>query len=258
MKEKKDKAYYDKIKREVLSEDEIAQGREYMEFYRESWLDKDNRNLFNKWQDAEMYWEGEANVQQYEDDPACNTNIVHPNVEGQVILTVEKDASIEPYAIRPSAKSYLEPVRIMLEWIKENNNHRSKTDVLARRFYKFGSAIVRVLFNPDFLEGAGLPEYEPCNPAYVFFDPNVVDVYHVNDGKFCGEVITKPISWAKSMYGERADAIMPGYNPIENAQYFGEDEGQSTNKQNYIHVFIFIREDDELRFVEMSACGVII
>jgi len=253
----KDREYYNNIKKETMSEDEIKLGSECMGYYREAWTDKDNRKLFDVWQEVETYWEGEANTQEYEDDPACNTNIVHPHIEGQVVLMVDKEAAVEPYAIKPSARTYLEPVRIMLEWIKENNNHKSKTDILARRLLKYGSGIIRVLFNPDFLDGAGIPEYEPCHPAYVFFDPNVTNVYHINEGKYAGEVITKPISWAKDVYGEKANAIMPGYNPIEDAQLFNENTKNSNNEQ-YIHVIIFIREKDELRFIEMSSCGVIL
>jgi hypothetical protein len=59
-------------------------------------------------------------------------------------------------------------------------------------------------------------------------------------------------------YGDKAKAIMPGYNPIEDSQILGESDGLSINNQQYIHMFMFIREKDELRFVEMSACGVIL
>jgi hypothetical protein len=256
--EEKAKDYFERMKSELMTEEQRELGERMLKYYRDSWHDKDNRGLFDTWQECERYWEGDVNEPEYEDDPASNTNIVHPHIEGQVVLMVDKHTTIEPYAIRPSARPFLNASRVMLNWIKENNKHRQKMDVTARRLVKFGTAVIWVLFNPDYMDGFGLPEYESSHPAYTFFDKDVVDIYHVQDGKYAGMILTKPIAWAKRKFGDVADAIAPGYNPTEDAQLFGEGDGNATDSGMYIHIIMFEKTGDELRFVEMSGDGVIL
>ncbi len=249
---------YEDMKTALLTEEELERGRKNLDYYREAWMDKDNRGLFDTWQECERYWEGNVNEPEYDDDPASNTNITHPTIEGQVVLMVDKHTAIDTYKIRPSAQPFLKPARIMLNWIKENNSHRDKQDEVIRRFLKFGNGIIRVLFNPKFLDGFGIPEYDSCHPAYVFFDPNIVSPRKIQEGRFVIETVTKSTHWAERVFGERAKAIEPGYNPIEDAQMYGEDEGNAMDSHMYIHMFVFERTEKGIRFMEQSACGVIL
>ena len=249
---------YEIMKMDLLTEEELCTARKNLEYYQQSWMDKENRGLFDKWQESERYWEGNVNQPEYDDDPASNTNIVHPTIEGQVTLMVDKHTDISTYPIKPSARPFLKPTRIMLSWIKENNHHRAKTDELVRRFKKFGTGIVRVLFNPNFLDGFGIPEYEPCHPAYTFFDPNITSMRHIQDGQFAIETVPKSKQWAERVYGERAKAIEPGYDPIQSAMMYGEGDGNTVDSKMYIHMFVFERTEKGIRFMEQSACGVLL
>ncbi len=279
---------------DVQSEEDNKLADKLLDWYRSSYLDKDNRGLFDKWETIDAYWEGDANEAESDTDPASNTNIINPNVEGQVAYLIEQNLAVQTKGRGPSDVPFADMARIVLEFVKDQNKMRRKLDVHERRRMKFGTGIFRVLFDPDQLDEMGLPVIEPCNPAYVFTDPNITDVYKVNEGRFLIETMPKSISSARQslIYDEDlVDAIEPGYEPMFTSMLFGEDEGEndSLSKDHYLHMLVWFRDkvpvkdkdkdDDEetgdtdddkpekkkktkyewrMRLVEMSGCGVIL
>lgn len=256
----------DKRRYDVMDEQQVKEADKFLDWFRSAWTDKENRGLFDKWESIDLYWEGEANPPESDTDPASNTNIVNPNIEGQVAYLVEQNIAIEAKPRGPSDKPWADRAVMVMEFCKEQNKMRRKLDVHERRRKKFGTGIFRVLFDPDKLEGFGLPCIEPCNPAYVFFDPTVTDIYRIQEGRFVIEYVNRSINYARENYDkELVDAIEPGFHPAESDMIFGEEDGESDaiSRDSYLHMFIFTRykdEDDELRLrlVEMSGCGVIL
>jgi len=259
----------------VMTPEECQFADKLLDWYRSAWMDKENRGLFEKWERMDLYWEGDANEPESDTDPASNTNIINPNVEGQVAYLIEQNLAIQARGRGPSDVPFADTVRIILEFVKERNKMRRKLDVHERRRKKFGTGIFRVLFDPDMLDGMGLPWIEPCNPAYVFPDPNITDVYRINEGRFLIETMMKSISWAREsgMYDEdRVNAIQPGYEPMETQWVFGEEDGESDeiSRDHYLHMLVWFRdkvevEDEDgkrtewrMRLVEMSGDGIIL
>jgi len=259
----------------VMTPEECQFADKLLDWYRSAWMDKENRGLFEKWERMDLYWEGDANQPESDTDPASNTNIVNPNVEGQVAYLIEQNLAIQARGRGPSDVPFADTVRIILEFVKERNKMRRKLDVHERRRKKFGTGIFRVLFDPDMLDGMGLPVIEPCNPAYVFPDPNITDIYRINEGRFLIETMMKSISWAREsgMYDiDRVNAIQPGYEPMETQWVFGEEDGESDeiSRDHYLHMLVWFRdkvevEDEDgkrtewrMRMVEMSGDGIIL
>ena len=237
---------------EIMSEEEIRLAERLMGYYVSSWQDKSRRGLFDLWEKVESYWEGNPRLPESENDPNSNINFVHPNVEGQVALLMEQNIAVSVSPVGPSDAPFASTVQTILEWVKDKNKLKRKLDLHERRREKFGTGIFRVLYDPDAVQGFGLPVIEACNPAYVFVDPNITDVYKINDGAFIIETLNKPISWAKERFGDRADVIKPGFHPAEDF-IFGESVGE-----NYIHILAWIRAEGQIRLVQMSGCGVIL
>jgi hypothetical protein len=257
---------YQKRKHEVMSEEERTLAEKNLDFYRSAHKDKDNRGLFDKWESIDLYWEGDANPPESDTDPASNTNIVNSNIEGQVAYLVEQNIAIEAKPRGPSDRPFKERAVIVMEFVKEQNRMKRKLDVHERRRKKFGTGIFRVLFDPDKLDGMGLPVIDPCNPAYVMTDPTITDVYRYQEGRFIIDVVNRSLNYARENYDEElANAIEPGYHPMEAPYLFGEESGQTDeiSKDSYLHMFVFTRyktKDGErrLRLVEQSGCGVIL
>lgn len=258
-----DKEHYDNMKSEVMEDSEIQFSNRLLDYYNSSYRDKEERGLFDKWEEIESYWEGNVNLPEKDSDPASNVNIIHPNIEGQVALLVEQNIAVEVQPQGVSDIAFAETTEIILNWILRKNRMKRKLDVHERRREKFGTGIFRVLFDPDKYEGMGLPIIEPCNPAYVFPDPNVTDMYKVDEGRFMIETVNKSIEWAKNntrFDEDRVRAIMPNYMPNESEYLFGEDDGQTDDisRDNYLHMFVWIKDKTKLRLIEMSACGIIL
>lgn len=258
---------YSKRKMEVMSQEERDLAERYLDLYRSAHQDKENRGLFDKWELIDLYWEGEANPPESDTDPASNTNIVNPNIEGQVAYLVEQNIAIEAKPRGPSDRPWKDRAVMTMEFVKERNRMRRKLDVHERRRKKYGTGVFMVLFNPDALDEMGLPEIHVCHPAYTFFDPTITDVYRFQEGRFVILVLNRSLNYAREHYDEDlVSAIEPGYHPMEEDFFlFGEDAGETDDisRDSYLHMFVFTRYKDSegerrLRLVEMSGCGVIL
>lgn len=226
----------------VMTQEQIKLADKIMDWYRDAYMEKDDRGIFEKMEAAELYWEGEANPPESDNDPASNTNIVNSTIEGQVAYLVEQNIAIEAKARGPSDLPFRNKAVNLMEWCKDQNKMRRKLDVHERRRKKFGTGIFRVLFEPDMLDGLGLPWIEPVNPAYVFPDPVISDIYKIQQGRFLIESINRSIESAREQFGdELADAITPGYTPMEYADMFDEFDGDEglVARDHYLHWLVW-------------------
>lgn len=226
----------------VMSQEQVELADKIMDWYRDAYQEKDDKGIFEKMETAELYWEGEANPPESDNDPASNTNIVNSTIEGQVAYLVEQNIAIEAKARGPSDLPFRNKAVNLMEWCKDQNRMRRKLDVHERRRKKFGTGIFRVLFEPDKLDGLGLPWIESVNPAYVFPDPVISDIYKIQDGRFLIESLNRSVESAREQFGdELADAITPGYTPMEYADMFGEFDGDEglIAKDHYLHWLVW-------------------
>jgi len=276
--ERSQKEIYNEKRKMIMNEEEFNEANKIMMWYRAAWEDKDDRKIFQLYNLIEAYWEGESNQPQFIGDPASNTNIVHPNIETIVSLTVDKNIAVEVTGKSPSEQQYLKPIRAILEFIMEKSDIVTKMYSFTRRLAKFGTGVYRVIFDPTLLDYTGLPMIDEINPAYILIDPNIVDMRDIEDAEFIIEPRLKSIESARRRFGDdKANAICPGYDPMYNATVFGEEPGGSRelSRLYYIHFFVWFKEYEEverseadesgsvyveselkMRLIEMSACGV--
>jgi hypothetical protein len=249
---------YDK-RSAFMEEYDINEYDKFIDWYMSAWNDKENRGLLDHFAKMDDYWEGDVNLPEDDNDPGSSTNIVHPNIEGEIASLIDSNISIRVKAVGPSDLPFIDVTRVMLTWCIEQNKMKRKLDVHERRRKKFGTGIFRLLFDYEFQDEFGLPTLEPVNPAYIHVDPNITNIYKIQDAEFIIESTNKSIAWARRKYGdEKADAIIPGYDPVERGdRLFGEDDGDTLSADNFIHLYVWFRdEDDEMVLVQCSACGV--
>lgn len=247
----------------IRYEDNVDESQKYIDYFRSAYDSKDSRELNELWQKCNSYWEGNTNIQETENDPASNINIVHPMVEGQVALLGENNISIEIIPLTPTTMDYQHEIHSLLTWILEKNKPIKKMDIHNRHFIKFGNGIYRVCFDNSALNGFGLVSFDPINPAYIFVDPNITDPTKIQDAEFIIYVSFRSLFWAQNNPNfdkEIAKEIMPGYEPIQEVDLFGLRDGENDtfSRKNYFHLEIWTKEDGKLRKVEMSADGKIL
>ena len=247
----------DAKRRSLMTEKEIAEAEQFLEWYRRAYQDKCRLNLPNKWADVDKYWEGDLEEPVDEADPASNTNITNSHVEGVTTLLCDQSISIQVDPREPGDRPFCDMVRTLADYIKERNKMYRKIDVHERRRDKYGTGIFKVLWNFDKLDGKGMPDIVTINPDRFFVDPAITDVQYLQEGQYCIEVRNRSIYSAMQEFGEDlADAIIPNLDPVQNIIVENEED-------QYVHMYVWTRYKDkegnrQLRLVEMSGDGVIL
>lgn len=249
-------------RQKLLGSEEEKKAITMLDNYRSAFEAKDNVGLFNEMELAERYWSGDFGVPEDFDDPGSNTNIINTNVETQVASMVDQSIDIELKPYEPADKPYVEKARLILDRIKDINQLPKKVERHERRLDKFGTGILRVMYNKKLMDGLGCPEITVCNPAYIFPDPNIVNLDDMEEAEFIIETIPKSLYWAEKKFGkERAWAIAPGYNPIENSFVFRENHEANYDVagDHYLHILYWCKtKGGKLRLIQLSGCGIIL
>ena len=203
------------------------------------------------------YWEGRVNRAESENDPGSNTNIVHPNVEGQVATLIEQNISVTPVPVTPQDVEFAETVRIILEFIMDKNRLIRKLDIHERRREKYGTGIFRVTFDPAALGGQGMPIIDNVSPQALYIDPCITDPYRLSEAEFIIERIKKSVYWAREHFGsDVAEKIKPNFDPAADSpddEIFPEGDSDW-----YIHLLVWTNRGGRLRLVEMTGCGIVL
>ena len=240
---------------------EMEETAKLIDNYRSAFEAKDNLGLFTEMELAERYWSGDFDAPDDYDDPGSNTNIINTNIETQVASMVDQSIDVELKPYEPADKPYVQKARLIIDRIKDINKLPKKIERHERRLDKFGTGIFRVMYNKK-LDKIGCPEIVVCNPAYVFPDPNIVNIDDLQEAEFIIETIPKSIYWAEQKFGkERAWAIAPGYNPIDSTFVFRDnyEANYEVAGDHYLHILYWTHtKNGKLRLIQLSGCGIVL
>ena len=249
-------------RQKLFGSEEFEKTLPMLDNYRAAFEAKENVGLFAEMELAERYWSGDFGVPEDFDDPGSNTNIINTNIETQVASMVDQSIDIELKPYEPADKPYVKKARLILDRIKDANHLPKKIERHERRKDKFGTGIFRVMYNKKLIDKIGCPEIYVCNPAYVFPDPNITQIDDLQEAEFIIETIPKSLYWAEEKFGkERAWAIAPGYNPIENAFVFRENHEANFDVagDHYLHILYWCKtKNGKLRLIQLSGCGIVL
>lgn len=246
-------------RKEIMTEDEIELGQKIVDNFKEAYEYKQGQGVFKDMAIAESYWSGEFKNQP--EDAIANTNIINTNIETQVADLMDQNIDVEPIPFDPTDAPYVSRVRKIANKIIEINNMPIKMQRITRRFKKFGHGWIRVLYNPDLLEGIGCPEIESISSANIYPDPAILRPDDINKGRFFIEAFPATIYWAEKTFGmKKASAIYPGYKPYEHDLKFHGD--MDTTDERYMHILYWCKYEENgrerLRLIQCSGCGVIL
>lgn len=250
-------------RKKVMTEEQEELGRKIIDNYLESYRKKEREGIFNDMEIAEMYWSGEFGNKT--DDRLANTNIINTNIETQVADLMDQSIDIQLRPFDPSDSPYIKRARMIGDKILEVNKMPLKMQKIIRRFKKFGHGWIRVLYNPDLLEGLGCPEITSVSSASIFPDPAISNIEDIDKGRFFIEAFPASIYWAEQTFGmEKASAIYPDFKPYSGVKInklFGDNI--DTTGETYYHIMYWTKYRDKdgkekLRLIQASGCGVIL
>lgn len=238
------------------NKEELAQ--KYLDFYHRAVDDMERQGIYDKIKLFDKYWQGKQREPRSENDPCSNTNIIHPTVEGQVALLCEQNITVNALPVSPSEVPFAERATQILEFVKNRNKMERVIEVHERRREKYGTGILRCVYDPDLLSGAGLPVIECVPNQNLLVDPCITDALKLNEAEFIIERVVKSVFWAKQVYGEEvASQIEENYFPYGECDVFGEEDTDGENAK-YLHLLVWTCDGGKLRLVEMSADGTIL
>lgn len=247
----------------VMTESERKLADDITRNFREAYIAKERAGVFKDMETAEAYWSGE--FENKSTDVNANTNIINANIETQVADMLDQNIDVEPRAYEPTDLPYIPLARKILDRIIDANKMPIKLQRVVRRMKKFGSGWIKVMFNPNMLDGFGCPEITSVSTANVFPDPSVVTIEDIHKGRFFVETITASIYWAEQTFGmEKASAIYPGFKPYQDTLDKLNGDDIDTTGENYMHLLYWCKYVDEktgkskLRLIQASGCGIIL
>lgn len=246
----------------VMTEDERKLGEKILQDFREAYNAKAAAGVFKDMEIMEAYWSGE--FVNKTSDVCANTNIINTNIETQVADMMDQNIDVEPRPYDPSDAPYMTRVRRIADRILDANKMPLKVQRIMRRCKKYGSGWIKVMFNPDMLDGVGCPEITSVSTANVFPDASVFNVDDINKGRYFIEAYTASIYWAEQTFGmEKASAIYPSFKPYMQDLNMMNTDNLDTTGENYLHILYWTKYKDKngkekLRLIQCSGCGVIL
>ncbi len=161
-----------------------------------------------RWAKEEEAYAGDQDIET--NQPNSRVNIVNANIEGQVAALVEQNLAVSTKGEGPSDQRFAEWGRIGLDWTLRKNHVKRILDRHERRRELFGTAWLKLHFDPDAVKGFGLATVT-CPPLEAMFvDGKVTDPFRLQEADYVAEVMERGKEWAVEEYGDMAEAIHYG------------------------------------------------
>lgn len=217
------------------------------QLFREAWDAKQQLGLYQIWRKCDDYKRGRQNPKQSEDHPGSTTNITHRIIESQIADLVDKPYSVAAKGWEPGDDMFSEQAQNLMDFILYRNSFIEKLNTSEHDRLELGTTIIKVWFEPDELDGRGLPVFEPISPANFFPDPKVKNVWDFQKGEFVIHATPKPLSWFRKNF-ERGKYVQREVSiPYDPQQTFTDDrtdEVHTSTSQKALLLECYLRDEE--------------
>jgi hypothetical protein len=192
-----------------------------------------------------------------ENDPNSFDPIILPVIEGQTATMSEKNISASVKGEGYSDQKFAHTGQILTDFAYRHIRIRSRIKEGVRRYLKFGNGCFAIGWNPDALDGFGLPEWRTPQPGKVFVDGKIKNLLDSEKAEYIIEEIGSfSILSARREYGDdKADAVALG-----NTQSDFNGTETHDDKDGFTKLYVWTRNNDEgnLQRLEISLCGIML
>lgn len=168
--------------------------------FRQAWDAKQQLNLVQRWRMYDDYKAGRQNPKQSEEHPGSVTNLIHRIIESQIADLVDKPYSSSAKGWEPGDDMISEQAQNMIDFVLTRNNFKEIINLSEHDRLELGTTIIKVWFDPDELDGRGLPKLEIVGPENFFPDPKVTAPHLLNNAEFVIHATPKPLSWFRRAF----------------------------------------------------------
>lgn len=193
----------------------------------------------------------------YENDPNSFDPITLPVVEGQVSAMTEKFISASVKGEGYSDQKFAHMVQILTDFAYRNIRIKSKVKQGIRRYVLTGTGCFSLGWNPDDLDGFGLPDWRTPQISKVFIDGKIKNMMDFQKAEYIIEEIGSfSIMSARKEYGDDiASAIQLGNADPDFDGSISQDDNDSFTK---LHVWTRNNKEGNLQLIEISYCGILL
>lgn len=229
------------------TDEEREEALRVQHLFRQAWDAKQQLSLNQIWQKCDDYKHNRQNPKQSPDHPGSVTNVIHRVVENQISDLLDKPYSSTAKGEEPGDDMFSEQAQHVIDYILDRNKMEEKMNQSEHDRLELGSAIVKVWFDKDELDGKGLPVFEVVSPANFFPDPKVHHTQNLQRGEFIIHALPKPLSWFRKNFKRgkyvRREVAIP-YNPEQVFSDDRADEVHVSTSQKALLLECYMRDDN--------------
>lgn len=182
------------------TKEEMDEAMRVQRLFRAAYTAKYALNLPEKWRTFDDYKHARFGMPENAEDPNSSTPVIHPIIESQIADLIDRNYAVQAKGVEISDDLYATQVQHLLEFVLSKNQFKRKLELAEHDRLELGTAIYKVYFDPDDLDGRGLPKFEVVNPANFFPDPKVQAPYLIQDAEFIIHAVPRPLSWFRKQF----------------------------------------------------------
>jgi len=192
-----------------------------------------------------------------ENDPNSFDPLILPVVEGQTASMSDKNISASVKGEGYSDQKFAHVGQILTDFAYRNIRIKSKVKQGIRRYIMFGTGCFAIGWNPDALDGFGLPDWRTPQISKVFVDGKIKNLLDIEKAEYIIEEIGSfSILSARKDYGDDiANAVSLGNTDpdFDGSQTFDDKDGFTK-----LHVWTRNNEEGNLQRLDISLCGIML
>ena len=192
-----------------------------------------------------------------ENDPNSFDPLILPVVEGQTASMSDKNISASVKGEGYSDQKFAHTGQILADFAYRNIKIKSKVKQGIRRYILFGTGCFAIGWNPDALDGFGLPDWRTPQISKVFVDGKIKNLMDVEKAEYIIEEIGSfSILSARKEYGDDiANAVQLGNLAPE---FDGADSMDDKDGFTKLHVWTRNNDEGNLQRLDISLCGIML
>lgn len=216
------------------------------ELFRGAYEAKDQMDLMEKWATFDDYKHGLQNPSQNAEHPGSVTNIIHPIIESEISDLTDKPFSTIAEGHEPGDDMFAEDVQHALDFVLQRNQFPVKLDISEHDRLELGTTAIKVFFDPDALDGRGLPTFEIVSPANFFPDPKWTGAHLLQECEFIIHAVPRPLSWIRAKFPKlgkyvKRETTCP-YDPDLDTQNFKTDEVEVSTSEKALLIECYMKD----------------
>jgi len=248
------KSAFQSARDKVNTKDKQERADFYITKYRQ--LKSEMQSALEDWEEIEKLYRCERDKKS-ENDPDSFDPLILPVVEGQTASMSDKNISASVKGEGYSDQKFAHVGQILTDFAYRNIRIKSKVKQGIRRYILFGTGCFAIGWNPDALDGFGLPDWRTPQVSKVFVDGKIKNLLDTEKAEYIIEEIGSfSILSARKDYGDDiANAVSLGNT---NPDFDGSESHDDKDSFTKLHVWTRNNDEDNLQRLDISLCGIML